>query len=199
MYRLRYLLAALLLASTTTLSANSRLGFLLLESGCQQPAANVAAAQQRSSGGCSDTTAAECFVAANNPLASAFQDLSQFRSDLGGIPAKGGLLPDGGTLARIDTGSTRFYGMNAHGQPTIIGNAFNYTHAEVDALQQAFMAGQLESSATMYVDRGLCSYCRRIDGLPQAVQDFGMSQLTVHDPVNSWLITPKGTIQIPRP
>jgi hypothetical protein len=134
-----------------------------------------------------------------DPLQATFQDLASFRANVGGIPARGGLLPDGGTLARIDTGGTSFYGMNAHGLPTLIGNDFNYTHAEIDALQQAFMAGQLDSSATMYVDRSLCPYCSRIDGLPQAVQDLGMDELIVHDPVNSWQITPSGTVQIPRP
>jgi hypothetical protein len=64
MNRLRHLLAALLLVSTTTLSANSRLDFSLLDAGCQRTAAYVGDELQQSSSGCSDTTAAECFVAA---------------------------------------------------------------------------------------------------------------------------------------
>ena len=80
---------------------------------------------------------------------AAFQDLSEFRGELGNIPAGGGLVRNGGTLARLDTGGTSVYGMSAHGQPTLIGSDFNYAHAEIDALQQAFMAGRLEARATI--------------------------------------------------
>jgi hypothetical protein len=64
----RNLLAALLLATTATLIANSRLDENLLGAGIQQSAANVAAALQQSSSGYSDTIAAECFVAASGTV-----------------------------------------------------------------------------------------------------------------------------------
>jgi hypothetical protein len=136
---------------------------------------------------------------AGTELGTAFADLSKFRSELGGIPARGGAIPNGGTLARLDTGGSSFYGMSAHGQPTLIGNDFNFGHAEIDALQQAFMADKLQSTATMFVDNQLCKFCRRADGLPQAVKDLGMQHLIIHDPVNSWRIASHGTTMIPRP
>lgn len=128
---------------------------------------------------------------------AAVEDMQVFRSELGGIPARGGQLPDGGVLSRLDTGGSSFYGVNAHGQPRLVGSALNWTHAEIDALQQAFMAGRLAPRATMYVDTALCQWCRRIDGLPQALQDLQMKELVVHDPFNSWRITPAGVEQIP--
>jgi hypothetical protein len=127
---------------------------------------------------------------------AAFQDLQTFRSEVGGIPAKGGSIPDGGTLARIDSCGNSFYGMSAHGQPMLIGNGFTYTHAELDALQQAFMAGKLGPTATIYVDNDLCIFCQR--GLPKTLMDLDMQELIIHDPVNSWRITPTGTVNIPR-
>ncbi len=126
----------------------------------------------------------------------AYWDLKAFRSDLGGIPAKGGLLPDGGTLARLDSGGTSFYGMSAHGQPMLIGNGFTRTHAELDALQQAFMAGKLDARAVIYVDNGLCEFCQ--SGLPRTLRELQMEELIIHDPIRSWRVTPTGTVQIPR-
>jgi hypothetical protein len=133
-------------------------------------------------------------------LSDAFADLARFRRELGGIPAKGGAIPDGGTLAMLDIGGTRFYGINAHGTPRILGNAFNWTHAEIDALQQAFMAGKLvPKGGVIYVDKALCGYCRRIDGLPKALHELGVEELIIHDPTTSWRVTPSGTRSISPP
>src|SRR5262249_42717401 len=96
-----------------------------------------------------------------NDMASRFGVLKAFREDLGPIPAKGGKLPNGGTLSLLDSGGDEFFGINAHGQYSLIGSDFNFAHAEIDSLQQAFMADSLTSGATIYVDKELCKWCRR--------------------------------------
>ncbi|HZZ29320.1 MAG TPA: hypothetical protein VFE46_15085 [Pirellulales bacterium] len=99
MNRLRYLLAALLLASTATLSANSRLEFSLFGAGCKQVDCSVTDAQRRDSSGCSDTTAAECFVAA-----STGQQLSTIR-----------LTQPGETFIRYESGNPAFSRVMSNG------------------------------------------------------------------------------------
>ena len=133
------------------------------------------------------------------PLENAFKDLASFRNELGPDPTR--TKPDGGTVARLDISGQELYGISGHGQPVSINaNNFNFGHAEIDALQQAANKGIKAKTAVIYVDRDLCKYCRRVDGLPAAMQDLGLNQLIVHDPVKSWRIVPGRTaVQLPRP
>jgi hypothetical protein len=91
--------------------------------------------------------------------------------------------------------------VSAHGQKVAINASnFNFGHAEIDALQQAFNKGITAEKAAIYVDQELCRFCRRVDGLPAAMQDLGLKELIVHDPVRSWRIVPgKTAVEIPRP
>ena len=58
------------------------------------------------------------------------------------------------------------------------------------------MVGRLDARAVMYVDNGLCEFCQ--SGLPKTLRDLEMQELIIHDPVNSWQITPNGTVNIGR-
>ncbi|MCP3944673.1 MAG: adhesin, partial [Desulfobacteraceae bacterium] len=99
--------------------------------------------------------------------------------ELGGIPAKGGRVPDGGTLARLDINGEQIYGMSAHGQKvTVNANNFQFGHAETDALQQAFNKAIKTKKAVMYVDNDLCKFCRRKDGLIAIMKNIGLKELT---------------------
>jgi hypothetical protein len=81
--------------------------------------------------------------------------LAQFRSELG-LPA----APGEDTLAKLVVGDREFYGINANGQvPSVSVNAISATHAEVDALSQAKLAGASADHATLYVDRAPCYAC----------------------------------------
>jgi len=132
-------------------------------------------------------------------LGDVFDDLSRYRKELGPIPTRA--LPDGGRLARLDIGGEQIFGVSAHGQKVSINASnFNFGHAEGDALRQAFNKGISAERAVIYVDRELCQFCRRVDGLPAAMQDLGLQELIVHDPVKSWRIVPGRTaVEIPRP
>ena len=68
-------------------------------------------------------------------ISDPLEDLARFRGELG--------LRDGeGTLACLDIGDQRFYGINAHGQNISLKvNPITRTHAEADVFQQAFNAG----------------------------------------------------------
>ena len=112
-------------------------------------------------------------------------DLAKKRAELG--------LPAGeGTLARLDVGGKRFYGINAHGQPVApLGvNAISATHAEADAFAQAARAGMKGGSGTLYVDRALCSSCGTFGGVRSMARQLGLESLEVITPSGTFTITP---------
>jgi deoxycytidylate deaminase len=114
---------------------------------------------------------------------SGLDDLAKFRQELG--------IPHGqGTLARLDVGGRRFYGINAHGRPVNMKvNAITRTHAEADAFQQAANAGTRGGRGTMYVDRALCPACGQNGGVRGMMRQLEISELRV--------VTPQG-IQVLR-
>jgi filamentous hemagglutinin len=112
-------------------------------------------------------------------------DLAKSRAELG-------LKPGEGTLARLDVGGRRFYGINAHGQPVApLGvNAISATHAEADAFAQAARAGVKGGSGTLYVDRALCPSCGTFGGVRSMARQLGLESLDVVTPSGSFTITP---------
>lgn len=111
-------------------------------------------------------------------------DLAKLRSELN--------LKEGeGTLARLEIEGQAFYGVNAHGQPITMGvNAISRTHAEADAFQQALNAGTKGGTATLHVDRPLCTACGQNGGVRSMARQLGLDEVKV--------VTPEGT-QIIRP
>jgi filamentous hemagglutinin len=112
-------------------------------------------------------------------------DLAKHRAELS-------LKAGEGTLARLDVGGRRFYGINAHGQPVApLGvNAISATHAEADAFAQAARAGVKGGSGTLYVDRALCSSCGTFGGVRSMARQLGLESLEVVTPGGSFTITP---------
>ncbi|WP_309895406.1 deaminase [Archangium sp.] len=115
---------------------------------------------------------------------SGLDDLAKLRNELG-------LQHGEGTLARLDVGGHRFYGINAHGQPVSLKtNVITATHAEADAFQQAAKAGVHGGRGHLYVDRDLCRACGTSGGARGLARQLGLEELEV--------VTPSG-IQIIRP
>jgi RHS repeat-associated protein len=119
----------------------------------------------------------------------AFDDLAELRRGLG-LPAAGS-ADDGATLARLEIGGDKFYGINAHGQPvTLKVNAISKTHAETDAFQQAFNAGAGGGKARLVVDRDLCAACGQNGAVKSLARQLGVTELEVVTPGGTQVITP---------
>ncbi|MCA1975148.1 MAG: hypothetical protein LDL44_20125, partial [Caenispirillum sp.] len=115
---------------------------------------------------------------------SGLDDLARFRRELG-------LAEGEGTLARLDVGGQSFYGINAHGQPVSMSvNAITRTHAEADAFQQAINAGASGTTATLYVDRALCSSCGTFEGVRGMARQLGLESIEVVTSSGTQVITP---------
>lgn len=114
--------------------------------------------------------------AKKNCFRRGLDDLARFRQELG--------IPNGqGTLARLDIGGKRFYGINAHGRPVNMKvNAITRTHAEADAFQQAASAGVRGGRGNMYVDRALCPACGQNGGVKGMMRQLDISELRVVTP-----------------
>ena len=127
--------------------------------------------------------AADGMTEATEQAAKAFDDLAGMRRSLDLPPA--GSIEDKATLARLDIGDDKFYGINAHGQeygPTGPGihNATKW-HAEADVFGQAARAGGSRGgSATIYVDRKPCPWCR--NSMAGQARKLGLDQLVVVGP-----------------
>ena len=118
-------------------------------------------------------------------------------------------------MALLEIGGRTLYGMNAQGAgmprrfreffselaPEVAGKGFalgstgHLSHAEADALIQAYDRGltREHKAARMYVDREVCSrYCMNRGGLPRLLLLVGIDQLHVYDPtrLDGVLVTP---------
>jgi len=101
--------------------------------------------------------------------------LAQFRSELGLLPA-----PGEDTLAKLCIGDREFYGINASGQTLGVSvNATSATHAEIDALNQAKLAGASADHATLYVDRAPCYACWDSGAIRSVAAQIGVRVLEV--------------------
>jgi len=120
----------------------------------------------------------------SDAAASGLDDLAKLRTELG-------LQHGEGTLARLDVGGHRFYGINAHGQPVSLKtNVITATHAEADAFQQAAKAGVNGGRGRLYVDRDLCRACGTSGGVRGLARQFGLDELEVVTPSGTQLIRP---------
>ena len=128
-------------------------------------------------------------VAKNAKAGEAFDDLAELRRGLG-LPAAGS-ADDGATLARLELGGDKFYGINAHGQPvTLKVNAISKTHAETDAFQSALNAGGGGGKARLVVDRDLCQACGQNGAVKSMARQMGITELEVVTPSGTQIIIP---------
>ncbi|PWQ99702.1 polymorphic toxin-type HINT domain-containing protein, partial [Leucothrix arctica] len=116
--------------------------------------------------------------------------LADFRAGLG-LPAAGS-PSDRSTLAMMNVGGKKIFGINAHGQQVSGVNAISKTHAEIDVLNQIKQYGinVRGSSLTLHVDRDPCKACGQNGGIKSMAMQLGIKKLTVISPSGSLVIRP---------
>jgi hypothetical protein len=118
-------------------------------------------------------------------LTDVFQDLAEYRQRLG-LPAAGS-EQDRATVAKLEIGESIFFGINSGSNPnrrriTLAVNPISRTHAEADALQQAFDAEIRGGRARLVVDRDLCRACGQNGGVKGMAKQLGLESLEVISP-----------------
>ena len=114
-----------------------------------------------------------------------FQDLAEYRQELG-LPIAGS-ESDRSTVAKLEIGERSFFGVNSSSNPnprsiTLRVNPISRSHAEADALQQAFDAGVRGGRARLVVDRDLCRACGQNGGVKGMARQLGLEELEVISP-----------------
>ena len=114
-----------------------------------------------------------------------FQDLAEHRQELG-LPIAGS-ESDRSTVAKLEIGEKGFFGINFSSNPnprsiTLRVNPISRSHAEADALQQAFDAGVRGGRARLVVDRDLCRACGQNGGVKGMARQLGLEELEVISP-----------------
>jgi YD repeat-containing protein len=120
------------------------------------------------------------------PLADAEElaGLAKFRSELGLEAA-----PGENVVAKLRVGDSEFFGINAHGQPlSVTVNPISATHAEIDTLNQAKIAGATAERATLYVDRAPCGACDDANAIGSVAAQVGIRVLEVIYPGGRYTI-----------
>ncbi len=118
-------------------------------------------------------------------MTDVFQDLAEYRQQLG-LPTAGS-DQDRATVAKLEIGESIFLGVNSGSNPnrrriTLTVNPISRTHAEADALQQAFDAGVRGGRARLIVDRDLCRACGQNGGVKGMARQLGLELLEVISP-----------------
>jgi hypothetical protein len=118
-------------------------------------------------------------------LTDVFQDLAEYRRQLG-LPIAGS-ESDRSTVAKLEIGDKSFFGINSSSNPnprpiTLRVNPISRSHAEADALQQAFDAGVRGGRARLVVDRDLCRACGQNGGVKGMARQLDLEQLEVISP-----------------
>lgn len=118
-------------------------------------------------------------------LTDVFQDLAEYRQQLG-LPLAGS-EGDRSTVAKLEIGDRGFFGINSSSNPnprpiTLRVNPISRSHAEADALQQAFDAGVRGGRARLVVDRDLCRACGQNGGVKGMARQLDLEELEVISP-----------------
>ncbi|MEH2242512.1 deaminase [Nostoc sp.] len=123
-----------------------------------------------------------------------FQQLAEYRQQLGLPPA--GSEEDRATIAKLEISGRVFFGINAGSNPnrrkiTLTVNPISRTHAEADALQQAFDAGLKGGRARLIVDRDICRACGQNGGVKGMARQLNLEEIEVISPSGRQIITLK--------
>jgi len=118
-------------------------------------------------------------------LTDVFQELAEYRQQLG-LPLAGS-ESDRSTVAKLEIGNKSFFGVNSNSNPnprpiTLRVNPISRSHAEADALQQAFDAGVRGGRARLVVDRDLCRACGQNGGVKGMARQLDLEELEVISP-----------------
>lgn len=118
-------------------------------------------------------------------MTDVFQELAEYRRQLG-LPSAGSER-DRSTVAKLEMGEREFFGINSVSNPhrrriTLTVNPISRTHAEADALQQAFDAGLRGGTGRLIVDRDMCRACGQNGGVKGMAKQLELEQLEVISP-----------------
>jgi hypothetical protein len=118
-------------------------------------------------------------------LADVFDELTEYRRSLG-LPAAGS-ESDRATVSKLEIGDRGFLGISSGSNPnprkiTLMVNPISKTHAEADAIQQAYDAGIRGGKARLIVDRDLCRACGQNGGVKGMAKQLGLEELEVISP-----------------
>lgn len=118
-------------------------------------------------------------------MSDVFQELEDYRLQLG-LPIAGS-ESDRATVAKLEIGENGFFGISSGSNPnrrriTLRVNPISRTHAEADALQQAFDAGIRGGRARLIVDRDLCRACGQNGGVKGMAKQLDLEELEVVSP-----------------
>jgi len=124
-------------------------------------------------------------VGGGSGLTDVFQELAEYRRQLG-LPIAGSER-DRATVAKLEIGGNGFFGISSGSNPnrrriTLTVNPISRTHAEADALQQAFDAGARGGRARLIVDRDLCRACGQNGGVKGMARQLELEELEVISP-----------------
>jgi MafB19-like deaminase len=127
-------------------------------------------------------------MAGGSGLSDVFQELADYRL-LIGLPIAGS-ESDRATVAKLEIGENGFFGISSGSNPnprriTLRVNPISRTHAEADALQQAFDAGVRGGRARLIVDRDLCRACGQNGGVKGMAKQLDLEELEVISPSGS--------------
>ena len=114
-----------------------------------------------------------------------FQDLAEYRQELG-LPIAGS-ESDRSTVAKLEIGERSFFGVNSSSNPnprsiTLKVNPISRSHAEADAMQQAFDARVRGGRGRLIVDRDLCRACGQNGGVKGMARQLDLEELEVISP-----------------
>lgn len=124
-------------------------------------------------------------VGGGSGLTDVFQELAEYRRQLG-LPISGS-DSDRATVAKLEIGGNGFFGISSGSNPnrrriTLTVNPISRTHAEADALQQAFDAGARGGRVRLIVDRDLCRACGQNGGVKGMARQLELEELEVISP-----------------
>jgi MafB19-like deaminase len=124
-------------------------------------------------------------VGGSQGLTDVFRELAEYRQQLG-LPIASS-ESDRTTVAKLEIGERGFFGISSGSNPnprriTLKVNPISRTHAEADALQQAFDAGIRGGRARLIVDRDLCRACGQNGGVKGMAKQLDLEELEVISP-----------------
>jgi MafB19-like deaminase len=118
-------------------------------------------------------------------LTDFFQELAEYRQQMG-LPLAGS-ESDRSTVAKLEIDGNGFFGISSGSNSnrrkiTLKVNAVSRTHAEADALQQAFDAGIRGGRARLIVDRELCRACGQNGGVKGMARQLDLEEIEIISP-----------------
>jgi hypothetical protein len=89
-------------------------------------------------------------------------------------------------LARLEVSGHSWFGMSGRDNARDVAtNMITLSHAEGDVFDQAIASGIRGEKGVLHVDRDLCTFCDRIDGVRALAKQLGLRELFITTPSGS--------------